>query len=162
MEADAIRQIQREAADAILDRGVSVPLKAFRLPFRKRPVELRVTMRRPRLSGLVRFARIYLSMGVTADQMWGFGKEEEMRFLAAHGRELGDMVACTLCRGPLSRLFLRPVSWFARNCMEAEYLTGAVKRFVEMTGTGPFLPIIRSAGTMNPMEPRLSRERRGS
>lgn len=47
MEDSVIRQIQREGADALLDIGVSVPLKAFRLPWRKTPVELRVTMKRP-------------------------------------------------------------------------------------------------------------------
>ena len=34
MEENVIRQIQREGADALLDVGVSVPLKAFRIPFR--------------------------------------------------------------------------------------------------------------------------------
>mgnify|MGYP006871084853 CR=1 FL=1 len=47
MDEAVIKQIQREGADALLDIGVSVPLKAFRLPWRKTPVELRVTMKRP-------------------------------------------------------------------------------------------------------------------
>lgn len=45
MDEKVIKQIQREGADALLDIGVSVPLKAFRVPFRKKPVELRVTMK---------------------------------------------------------------------------------------------------------------------
>ena len=69
MEDSVIRQIQREGADALLDIGVSVPLKAFRLPWRKTPVELRVTMKRPYMSGQILFARTYLSMGVTSEQM---------------------------------------------------------------------------------------------
>lgn len=47
MDEAVIKQIQREGADALLDIGVSVPLKAFHIPFRKSPLELRVTMRRP-------------------------------------------------------------------------------------------------------------------
>lgn len=53
MDEAVIKQIQREGADALLDIGVSVPLKAFHIPFRKSPLELRVTMRRPYMS--VRF-----------------------------------------------------------------------------------------------------------
>ena len=47
MDEAVIKQIQREGADALLDIGVSVPLKAFHIPFRKSPLERRVTMRRP-------------------------------------------------------------------------------------------------------------------
>lgn len=158
-----IRQIERESADALLDAGISVPLKAFRIPLRKKPVELRVTMRRPYLSGQIRFARTYLSMGVTSEQMWNFGKEEEMEFMAGHGKTISRMVAYTLCRGWWSRhLLLRPVSWFVRNFMEQPYLLGAVKRFVSLMGTDPFIAIIRSAEKTNPMKLRLSQKRKGS
>ena len=44
-ERDA-RKVQREASEALLDLGVSLPLKEWRLPFMKRPVRWRVTMRR--------------------------------------------------------------------------------------------------------------------
>lgn len=163
MGEDVIKQIQREGADALLDVGVSVPLKALRVPFRKKPVELRVTMKRPYLSGQIRFARTYLSMGVTSEQMWNFSKEEEMRFLAGHGKDVSRMIAYTICRGWWSRhLLLRPVAWFVRNFMEQPYLLGAVKRFVSLMGTDPFTPIIRSAEMTNPMKLRLSRKRKGS
>ena len=67
MDEAVIKQIQREGADALLDIGVSVPLKAFHIPFRKSPLELRVTMRRPYMSGQILFARTYLSMGITSE-----------------------------------------------------------------------------------------------
>lgn len=66
MDEKVARLIQREGAAALLDRGVSVPLKDIRLPFCK-PLRLRVVMRRPRLGGLIRLARVYLSLGVTAE-----------------------------------------------------------------------------------------------
>ncbi len=37
MDITLERAIQREAADALLNIGISIPLKEFRLPFRKRP-----------------------------------------------------------------------------------------------------------------------------
>ena len=50
--ADRLEQlIEMECADALLDSGVSVPLKRWKLPWLKRPVEVRVTMKRPRLWG---------------------------------------------------------------------------------------------------------------
>lgn len=164
MDERLIRQIQREGADALLDTGISVPLKALRLPFRKKPVELRVVMRRPYLSGQIRFARTYLKMGVTAEQMWDFTKEEEMQFLARHGKEVSRMVAYTLCRGWLSRRW--PVvplaAWFVRNFMETEYLMGVIKRFISLMGTDPFMSIIKSAERMNPMKLRTSQRKTGS
>ena len=71
--------------------------------------------------------------------MWGFSKEEEMQFLASHGKAVSRMVAYTLCRGPFSRrVLLRPVAWLIRNFMEQRYLVGAIKRFVSLMGTDPF------------------------
>lgn len=163
MEDKVIKQIQREGADALLDVGVSVPLKAIRIPFRKNPVELRVTMKRPYLSGQIRFARTYLSMGVTSEQMWNMDKEEEMTFIAEHGEDLSRMVAYTICRGWWSRhLLLWATAWFVRNMMESSYITGAIKRFVSLMGTDPFIPIIRSAEKTNPMTLRLSQKKKGS
>ena len=63
--ADRLEQlIEMECADALLDSGVSVPLKRWKLPWLKRPVEVRVTMKRPRLWGQILLAREYLKMGV--------------------------------------------------------------------------------------------------
>ena len=115
MDEKVARLIQREGAAALLDRGVSVPLKDIRLPFRK-PLRLRVVMRRPRLGGLIRLARVYLSLGVTAEQMNKFTKEEEMAFLATHGKQVSRMVAYTLCRGWISRrLLVGATAWLDRH-----------------------------------------------
>lgn len=163
MDEATIRHIEMEGADALLDAGVSVPLWSIRLPFRRKPVELRVTMRRPCLEGQIRIARIYLSMDVTSQQMWEFTKEQEMRFLADHGAKIADMIALTICRGPLRRrLLMRPMAWAVRHWMSNEHLLGAMRRFVSLMGTDPFMPIIRSAERTNPMKPRLSQRMKGS
>lgn len=163
MDAATARMVQREGAAALLDRGVSVPLKDIRIPFRKKPLRLRVVMRRPRLGGLVRLSRVYLGLGVTAEQMGKFTKEEEMAFLAAHGKELSRMVAYTLCRGWISRrLLVGLTAWAVRNWMAPEYLDAAMRKFILLLGTDPFTSIIRSAGRMNPMKLRLSQEKKGS
>lgn len=161
MDEATARAIQCEAADALLNRGVSIPLKEFRIPFRKRPVKLRVTLKRPYMSGQIELPT-YMSMDVTAEQMAAFTKEEQMRFIAMHGHKISRMIACAICVGPVRRWFLRPVSWFVRNCVEIRYQVAAAHRFVSLMGTDPFISIIRLAERTNPMKPRLSRQRKGS
>lgn len=163
MDDAVIRQIQREGADALLDAGVSVPLMRLRLPFKKKPIEIRLTMKRPCLSGQILIARTYLSMKVTSEQMWSFTKEQEMQFLADHGKAVSRMIAYTICRHPLARkLLLRPVAWLVRNHMSNDHLLGAMKRFVSLMGTDPFIPIIISAERTNPMKLRMSQKTKGS
>ncbi len=156
---DAIaRAIQREAADALLNAGVSLPLKEFWLPFRKRPIAFRVTMRRPCMSGQIEIARTYLSMGVTSDKMEKFTKEEQMRFLANHGGKICHMIALTIG----SPVLARPLAWFIRRFVRYEFQMAAVQKFVSLMGTDPFIPIIRSAEKTNPMKLRLSQKKKGS
>lgn len=163
MDEATIRHIEMEGADALLDAGVSVPLKSFRLPFRKKPVEILVTMRRPCLDGQIRIAKTYLSMGVTSQQMWEFTKEQEMRFLVEHGPKIARMIALMICRGELKRrLLLGPMTWAVCHWMSNDHLLGALRRFVSLMGTDPFIPIIRSAERTNPMKPRTSQRRKGS
>ena len=163
MENDVIKQIQREGADALLDIGVSVPLKSVRIPFKKSPLELRVTMKRPCMSGQLLIARTYLSMGVTSEEMWNFTKEEEMQFLVKHGKKVSRMIAYMICRGFFARKFgVCLTAWFIRNFMTNEYQLEVMKKFVSLMGTDPFIPIIRSAEMTNPMRLRLSQGKKGS
>lgn len=163
MDKSTERLVQAEGTAALLDRGVSVPLKELRIPFRKKPLKLRVVMRRPRLGGLMRLARVYLSLGVTAEQMKKFTKEEEMAFLAAHGKEISRMIAYTLCRGWISRLLLVGLTaWWVRHFMEPAYMEAAMRNFVFLLGTDPFTNFIRLAERTNPMKLRLSQKRKGS
>lgn len=94
--------IEMECADALLDGGVSVPLKRCRIPFKKCPLELRVTMKRPRLRGQILLAREYLKLGVAPG--WKVkNKAEEMAFIAKHGKGISRMLAYTVCRGYVVR-----------------------------------------------------------
>ncbi|WP_270535743.1 hypothetical protein, partial [Phocaeicola massiliensis] len=101
--ADRLEQlIEMECADALLDSGVSVPLKRWKLPWLKRPVEVRVTMKRPRLRGQILLAREYLKTGVKPD--WQpKDKTEELAFVAEHGKAVSRLLAYTVCRGYVSR-----------------------------------------------------------
>ncbi len=156
------RAIEREAADALLDAGISVPLKELRLPFLRRGITLRVTLRRPRLSGQIRFARIYLETGMDAGSVDSLDQRGQMAFMAEHGVRISEMVACALCVGSVREHFIRPVAWLLRHCVEHRYLLGAADAFAGMMGTGPFMSIIRLAERTNPLKPRLSQIPEGS
>ena len=163
METLFDRMAQREAADALLDRGLSVPLFTLRLPWRRKPLQLRAVMRRPRLGGMLLLAREYLALGITADRFASMSREEQMAFLVKHGKRLSRMAALTLCRGRLSCLLLaRPLAHWVRWSLKPELLRAAVADFLFQFDTRPFTNTISLAERTNPMKPRLSRDREGS
>ena len=110
------KKIQLEASEALLDIGVSVPFKPLRLPFRKKPVYLRMTMKRPRLSGQINIARLYLSLGVTYAEMEAMDKDAQMKFIAEHGKTISKMVALTMCGAWWKPVWL--VAWMLRHWVD--------------------------------------------
>ena len=163
METLFNRMAQREAADALLDRGLSVPLLTVRLPFRRKPLQLRAVMRRPRLGGMLLLAREYLALGTTAGQFGQMTREEQMAFLLEHGRRLSRMAALTLCRGRLSCLLLAgPLARWLRWNLKPELMRAAVADFLFQLDTRPFTDTISLAERTNPTKPRLSQATQGS
>ncbi|MGL5919303.1 MAG: hypothetical protein ACRCZQ_02210 [Bacteroidales bacterium] len=156
------KSVEIEASEALLDIGVSVPFKDIRIPFRKNPVSVRLTMKRPCLGSQIRIARLYLQLGVTYEQMELFSKHQEMEFLAVHGKRISKMVALTIFRGAFSGLFAPLLAWILRWFVRDGYLQGANLRFISLLGTKAFMNIIRSAEQSNPMKARLSHKMKGS
>ena len=159
MDGQAIRKIQREGAEALLDAGVSLPLKDLRIPFRKEPLRFRLTMKRPTLARQIKIAHAYLSMDTTAEELEKMDHEGQMAFLARHGKTLSRIIALTMERWWLPVWLL---SWLVRHLMKWEYQKAAFAQFVLLMGTQSFIPIIRSAEMTNPMKLRLSQGKRGS
>ena len=154
------RKVQQEVSEALLDVGVSVPLKPIRLPFRKKRLLLRLTMRRPRLSTQIKIARLYLSLGVTYAELEALDKDGQMCFIAEHGKTISDMVALTMCGKWWKPVWL--VSWILRHWVDNLYMQVALMKFVLLLGTESFTNIIRSAEMTNPMKLRLSQKKKGS
>lgn len=154
------RKVQQEASEALLDVGVSVPLKPIQLPFRKKRLLLRLTMRRPRLSTQIKIARLYLSLGVTYAELEALDKDGQMCFIAEHGKTISDMVALTMCGKWWKPVWL--VSWILRHWVDNLYMQVAMMKFVLLLGTESFTNIIRSAEMTNPMKLRLSQKKKGS
>lgn len=88
MDAHIIQEIQREGAEALLNVGVSLPLKDFKVPFRKEPLNLRLTMKRPTMARQIQIARTWLSVGMTLEEFEALDYDGQMEFLAKHGKKL--------------------------------------------------------------------------
>ncbi len=159
MDEQVIRKIQREGAEALLDAGVSLPLKDLRIPFRKEPLRFRLTMKRPTLARQIKIAHAYLTLDTTAEELEKMDQEGQMAFLARHGKTLSRIIALTMERWWLPVWLL---SWLVRHLMKWEYQKAAFAQFVLLMGTQSFIPIIRSAEMTNPMKLRLSQGKRGS
>lgn len=151
--------IEKEAAEALLDIGVSLPF--LKIPFTRKYV--RVTMKRPCLGNLFRIAHLYLTTGVTYEQMGKFTKHEELEFIAKHGKTITRMVALAICRGRISgALFSGFMAWLMRCFMDDKYIYAAGLQFMQLLSVKSFMPIIKSAAVTNPMMPRKSQEAKGS
>jgi hypothetical protein len=119
-------------------------------------------MKRPMLWNLIKIASLYLQMNITATQMEKFTKEEQMAFVARHGKRISRIVALTLFRDGISGMFYIPLAWFLRRMVSDDYLQGAFRIFISLMGTRAFTNIIRSVEVINPMKPSLSQGRKGS
>lgn len=151
-------QIEREAADLLLDAGVSLPfLKIFGFT-------LRLTMRRPKLGGIIRLTREQMKLGVTSAEIAAFTEEQRIKFLAEHGSTLSKIIALTVCRGWLSGMILAPllakaILWW----MPLEYLISSQIVFVRyLSEVRNFQTIISCVEQINPLRPKLSHARRRS
>ncbi len=157
------REIEIEAADALLDVGVSLPLLQVKIPFRRNPVRVRLIMRRPCLGNQIRIAKLYLETGVTHEAMERFNKHEELAYLALHGKRVSKMVALTICRGRFTGWLLTPVvAWLLRWMVDDRWIQGANLRFITLLGTKSFMNIIGSVERVNPLAPRTSQKKKGS
>lgn len=149
-------RIEGTMAEALLDVGVSVPFKDIRIPFRQKPFKLRFTMKRPVLGNQIRITRLFLSMGITYNEMKNFTKEQQMSFLAEHGEKISRIVSLTVCRGKWSgMLFSRMVAWLIRWYVEDIYIWGAFYQFSTLLRIDHFEDIIRLLEQMNPMKPMI-------
>ncbi|MDH6357242.1 hypothetical protein [Parabacteroides sp. PF5-9] len=156
-------KIELEASEALLDVGVSLPFKEIKIPFTRKRIKLRLTMRRPCLGNQIRIARQYLKLGVTLKQMEAFTKEEEMEFMAKHGGRICNMIALTICRGYINGWLFSPfMSFFVRWFVPDAFIQGANLRFITLMGTRNFMNIIKSAERTNPLRPKLSQQKKGS
>lgn len=148
-----------KATEALLDIGVSVPLRPIR--FRRWKITPRVTIKRPPLGGLLRILRVWFSFGITADGIDKMEKAEQLRFLGQHGRTVSKFVALAICSGYVSgKVFAPLLAWFLRWRCHPDTLLYTISVFMSLIDAKSFMTIIRSGTALNVAAPSLSQKRR--
>lgn len=153
---------QLEASALMLDMGVAIPVRPFNYLYRKRKPRS-VIMRTPGLGGMMRISHLYLSLGITTEELKDYTYERNLQFITEHGVVISRIVAHALLRGPISgRLFNRLVAWWLRWRVHPMFLQEAMYQLMVMLDPKSFHTIISSAEMMNPMKPNLSHFNSGS
>lgn len=151
-----------EASEVLLDLGVSFPIYSLRLPWRKQPWQLRLTLRRPTLGSRIRIAREHLRMGVKAADMEAYDKEQQLAFVAQHGKAISRLVSYALVRSPLWLWCIPLVAWWLRWWIDERMLSVVFMQLIRCMGTEAFTAIIASVEQTNPMLPQTSHTTKGS
>lgn len=148
-----------KATEALLDIGVSVPLRPIR--FRRWKITPRVTIKRPPLGGLLRILRIWLPMAVAPEQIEKMSDRERFGLMEKHGRDVSKMVALMVCSGFVSgKLISPPLAAFLRWRCHPSALLYAASTFMELQDAKSFMLIIRLVAALNVAAPKLSQKNR--
>ena len=151
-----------EASGMLLDMGVSIPLRPLMF-FNGGGKTRSVTIRRPYLGGLIRMSNQFLELGVTIEEMENYTIDRNIAFIAEHGKAVSRIVAGAIARGYFTyKLFGRAVAWWLRWRVHPVFMSEAVFQLMSNADIRPFKNIIKSAESVNPMKPGLSRKESGS
>lgn len=155
------RNVELEAAEALLDVGILLPLLRFRLPGGRgagaarndaAPLPGRADAHRTPLPEAGNHGP---GMGCFLRRRGG------VPFFDRHAKRLSLILALTICRGYLSGLLLAPVvAWLIRWKVPSEYRIEAQRWFRRMRGTRDFTSIIESAESIDPFRYEASRPKR--
>lgn len=136
--------------------GISLPLCAIRLPWRKRPLEVRIRTKRPTLGGQIRLARKYLELGTTYEELERMTASEQAVFIATHGKTLSELVALCVLTGYLTGRLYKPLSWLIRWRARPEHILAITLGYISLLGTQSFKTIIGFVAGRNPLKPSHS------
>lgn len=143
----------QEAADTLLDVGISLPLAIIPLPFGQR-IRLGITIKRPTLGSLIRISQHYLRLNTTMEEIEQHTTSERIAFLAEHGKTLSEVIALCCLRGKVSgRLLYRPLAWLIRHLVKEEIRLTMVLTYMQLINTQSFTTFIGFWGVTNPLMP---------
>ena len=156
-------EVERLAADQILEKGVRMQLRApflFRL-FGKRTVGL--TVRAPYIGTMIRVSRLYLNTGITDDKLNDISHEEAHALMAVHGVSISKAVACAWLNGYfLGWLFTKLLARYIRNHATAKELMVVTTMLLIYGGVSDFINTTRSVRDMKMTAPMKGQKTQGS
>jgi len=142
-------EAQREAANILLDLGVSIPMTAPRLFRWFGKKQVRLTIRRPCWGTMVRISRAWLSMGITAEDIKSNSLEDDMKLMQQHGKTVARIVAYGSLRGWFSGFFAPVLGYILRWRAHPTILVEAAYKLVTLSRVEDFTNTIKLLGTMD-------------
>lgn len=156
-------QIEKFAADTLLQKGVQIKIRApflFRC-FGKKTVKLTITS--PMEGTLHRVAGYFLQTGLTLEQIDNITVEKAIELMYLHGKQINKAVAVAVLNGYVSGyLFTRLLAWYLRwNCKSNEQFI-LVNLLLLYGGVEDFINITRSVRAMKITTPTMGQKTKGS
>lgn len=157
------QNVERLAADQILDRGARMKMRA---PFLLRIIgikEVSLTVRAPYEGTLHRVASYYLSTGLSSEKLENLTHEEALGIMVAHGKSLRRAVACAWLNGYWTgKLFTKPLAHYMKwHCKPVEISTIAMLILI-YGGAADFMSTTRSVRMMKITTPKMGQKDQGS
>lgn len=157
------RQIEKDAADILLERRKRLPLPA---PFFLKWFGVKYISAWVKLgtygTGLRR-SSYYASMGIKQDELDNLTVDKATLLFAVHGKALSKMVAVSILNGWISGfLFTRLLALYLRWNAEQPNMFGIVNWLIYYGDTTDFINTIRSAYLLTVTQPMMSHKATGS
>ena len=151
-----------KASGLILDLGVSIPFRPLRfLNLKKKSGS--IVIRHPYPGGLIRMSEKRLQIGISHEEMRDYTTDQNIEFMAKHGRNVCRIVTMAILRGYFSyKLFHRFVTWWLLWRVHPLFLSEAMFQLFENVNVKSFTIIIKLAESISPTKPRLSHKEKGS
>ena len=155
--------IERMAADQILERGARMKMRA---PLLLRLIgikEIGITIKSPYEGTLHRVASYYLATGIKSEQLDDITHEQALGLMVAHGKDLRKAVACAWLNGYWrGKLFTNIAATYMKwHCKPVEICTIATIVLI-YGGAADFMNTTRSVRMMKLTTPRTGQENQGS
>jgi hypothetical protein len=155
------REAQREAANILLDLGVSIPMTAPRLFRWFGKKQIRLTVKRPCWGTMVRISRRWLSMGIEAGKIKNNTLEDDFSLMQAHAGTVATIVSYGILRGRFEGLFAPLLGRILLWRVPPVFLVEAAYKLVTLSRVEDFTSTIRLIATLD-MTRSLSPKEKGS
>jgi len=144
------------ASEMLLDMGVSIPVRPLMF-FNREKEPRKIVIRRPYAGGLIRISNQFLKIGISVKEMENYTAEQDIEFVAKHGKAVSLIVAGAIVRGYFTYiLFGRLVAWWLRWRVHPVFLSEAMFQLMQNADVRPFKIIIKLAEAILLTKPRLS------
>ena len=142
-------EAQREAANILLDLGVSIPMTAPRLFRWFGKKQIRLTISRPCWGTMVRISRAWLSIGITAETIKSNTLEDDMKLMQQHCKTVARIVAYGSLRGRFAGFFAPVLGSILLWRVHPTILVEAAYKLVTLSRVEDFTNTIRLLATMD-------------